>query len=119
MNTLTRAFAKLGRIVTNSITIGWSTAGTRVYALVVGTVSIDPASLAALTKVGEDFTLTGAQAGDAVIMIPPATLEDDLIPCGAVVTAADTVTVYLYNSSDGAVDGADLTWTYMWYKLVA
>lgn len=82
-----------------------------------GTVSINPASIATLTKGATIFTLTGARAGDMVLMIPPATLEDDLIPSGAIVTADDTVTVYLYNPTLGAVDGAALTWTYVWFDL--
>lgn len=115
MQTLTRAYAKLGRIFTNKIKVG--TSGTDIKQISIGTVALDPASLAALTKANTDFTLTGAADGDVVLMVPPSDLEDDLLPCGAVVTAANTVSVYLYNGSDSAVDGAEKTWTYIWLDL--
>lgn len=90
--------------------------GTACYRIVAGTVAIDPASINATTTGAPTFTLTGAKAGDVVLMVPPAALEDDLVPKGARVTADNTVTLYLYNGSGGAVDGASLTWTYLWFK---
>lgn len=74
-------------------------------------VSVNPASIAATTKAGTAVTVTGVAAGDIVVATPPSTLEDDLIPAGAVVTDTDEVTIYLYNPTGGAVDGAALTWT--------
>lgn len=91
--------------------------GTALWRIAVGTVAIDPASIATLTKAGTTFTLTGAKAGDIVIMTPPSALEDDLIPAGAVVTADNTVTVYLYNAAGTSTDGTSRTWTYTWLKV--
>lgn len=113
-NRLTKGKALIGSVAASSIAIG---GGTPIKKVTVGTIAINPASLATLTKAATTFTLTGAAAGDVVLMVPPAALEDDLIPAGSVVTATDTVSVYLYNASAGPVDGASLTWTYIWYDL--
>ncbi len=85
--------------------------GDLIYKVIKATASVNPASIAATTKAGTAVTVTGVVAGDIVTAIPPSDLEDDLIPAGAVATAADTVTVYLYNASAGAVDGVAKTWT--------
>jgi hypothetical protein len=84
--------------------------GDPVYKVRKVTVEVDPASINAVTKAGTAVVVTGVAAGDIVIATPPATLEDDLIPAGAVVTGADEVTIYLYNGSAGAVNGAALNW---------
>ena len=90
-------------------------AGATIKKIYVGTASVDPADASTGSEtVTGTFTLTGAAAGDIVLVIPPATLEDDLIPKGAVCTA-DTVTIYLY--ANAAVDGAALTWTYIWFDV--
>lgn len=82
-----------------------------------GTVSVNPASLAATTKAGTAVTLAGIAVGDMVVMEPPATLEDDLLFCGAAVTNDDEVTIYLYNPTGAPIDGAALTWRYTWLDL--
>lgn len=79
--------------------------------------SVNPASLASLTKAGTAVTISGVAVGDIVVAVPPATLEDDLIPAGAIASGVDTVTLYLYNASAGAVDGAALTWTFLIFEL--
>ena len=81
-----------------------------------GTLTVDPATLAATTKVGTAVTLTGVAEGDLVAFEPPAALEDDLVYSGSVVTA-DTVTIYLYNASAAPVDGASRLWRYFWFDL--
>lgn len=88
--------------------------GDVVYGFDFGTVSIDPASIAATTRVGTDFTLTGAKVGDVLVLNPPAGLNDDLIFAGAAVTADNTGTVYLYNPTAGAINDTARTWTYLW-----
>lgn len=82
-----------------------------------GTTSLDFASIAATTRGSVTFTLTGAAAGDMIHMQPPAGLEDDLLFVGAEVTGANTVTVYLYNPTAGAIDPAAATWRYIWIDL--
>jgi hypothetical protein len=51
------------------------------------------------------------------VMEPPSNLESGLYPRGAKVTANDTVTVYIGNPTAAAIDGAALTWSYMWFDL--
>lgn len=76
------------------------------------TVAIDPGSIAAATRAAVTFTLTGAKAGDALVLQPPAGLHDDLLFVGCEVTADDTGTVYLYNPTGSAIDDASATWRY-------
>jgi hypothetical protein len=85
-----------------------------VYGIEFGTVAIDPASINATTRGATTFTLTGAATTDIIIVNPPATLNDDLIFAGAAVTAADTVTIYLYNPTAAGIDQASATFSYCW-----
>lgn len=87
--------------------------GTELTLVKKGTVSIDPASIAA-GAVGEtSVTIAGAAAGDSVIMNPPAAgLTAGLIFGGCTVSAANTVKVRIFNSTAGAIDEAAGTWTY-------
>jgi hypothetical protein len=103
-----------GRALVGSVNVG---GGSNIKKIQAGTVSLDPGSIAAATRGSVTFTLTGARAGDRVYVTMPAALEDDLLPLGARVTADDTVTVYLYNPTAGAIDGAALTWDYLWLDL--
>lgn len=91
--------------------------GDTVYGTDAGTTSLDPGSIGATTRGSVTFTLTGAKTGDIVVMNPPAGLNDDLIFCGATVTAADTVTVYLYNPTAGSINDTASTWTYLWIDM--
>ena len=91
--------------------------GDTVYGTDAGTISLDPASINATTRGSVTFTLTGARAGDIIVMNPPATLNDDLVFCGATVTADDTVSVYLYNPTAGSINDTATTWTYLWIDM--
>lgn len=77
-----------------------------------GTISIDPGSIGAASRVATNFTLTGAVAGDPLFMNPPAGLNDDLLFVGCAVTADNQGTVYLYNPTGAPIDDAAATWTY-------
>lgn len=55
------------------------------------------------------MTVTGAATGDIVMLGAPSAIESNLTWCGYV-SAADTVTVRLHNSSSGGVDPASATW---------
>lgn len=108
-NRLTRALALL-----SSLKVG---GGTTIKKITSGTISINPGSIATVSRAATTFTLTGAAAGDKVLMEPPAGLDDDLLFVGARVTADDTVTVYLYNPTGGSIDDGALTWGYLWFDL--
>ena len=106
VNRLTRGEASVG-----ALQIGTNDT---VYGIEFGTVAIDPANLNATTRGATTFTLTGAATTDIIIVNPPSDLNDDLIFCGASVTAADTVTIYLYNPTAGAINQAEATFSYCW-----
>jgi hypothetical protein len=82
-------------------------------AVQIGTVSVNPASLADGAEADTSVTISGATVGDVVIMTPPtAGLDAGILICGAWVSAADTVKVRLHNNSGGTVDVAAGTWAY-------
>ena len=90
-----------------------------VYGIEFGTVAIDPANLNATTRGATTFTLTGAATTDIIIVNPPSDLNDDLIFAGAAVTAADTVSIYLYNPTASSIDQASKTFSYCWIDTTA
>ena len=106
VNRLTKGEAAVGALQIGDIDM--------VYGIEFGTVAIDPANLNATTRGATTFTLTGAATTDIIIVNPPADLNDDLIFCGAAVTAADTVSIYLYNPTAGAINQASATFSYCW-----
>lgn len=90
-----------------------------VYGIDFGTVALDPGSINTVSRGTVTFTLTGAKTTDIIVMNPPADLNDDLIFAGARVTAADTVTVYLYNPTGGSINDGETTWSYLWIDTTA
>lgn len=55
------------------------------------------------------LTVTGAVAGDRVVLAAPAAIEAGLTFSGFV-SAADTVSIRLHNNSGGALNPASATW---------
>lgn len=60
-------------------------------------------------------TVRGAKSGDCVILGPPSTVEAGLV-WSAVVSANDTVTIRLYNSTALAIDPASASWRVAVFK---
>lgn len=83
-------------------------------AIITGTCTVNLPSIAD-GDVGEaTVTITGATAGDIVVLCPPtAGLTAGLAVCGAVVSAADEVKVRAVNGSGGTIDEASGTWRYV------
>lgn len=104
-----------GEVLVGALSVG--AVSSRIKGIKSGTVSIDPGSIATVTRGTGAGTITGLAAGDIVVMSPPAALNDDLVFAGARVTGADTVTVYLYNPTAGAIDDTARTWDYLWFDL--
>jgi hypothetical protein len=71
--------------------------------------SLNFPSMATLTSAELTITVTGAAVGDAVALAPPASVEAGLVWCGRV-SAANTVTVRMYNSTASTVDPVAATW---------
>ena len=113
--------ALVNRISKGEVAVGALQVGDNdmVYGIEFGTVEINPASLNATTRGATTFTLTGAATTDIIIVNPPSDLNDDLIFAGAAVTAADTVTIYLYNPTASSIDQAAATFSYCWIDTTA
>ena len=79
--------------------------------------AINPGSIAATSRGTATGTITGAAAGDYVVAEFQASLNDDLVFEGAKITGANTVTIYLYNPTGGAIDDGSLTWKFLWFDL--
>jgi hypothetical protein len=82
--------------------------GTVVASILSATATLDFPSISSNGTETLTMTVTGAIAGDSVFLGVPATLDAGLIFCASV-TAADTVTVRLHNSSGSSVDPASGT----------
>lgn len=72
-------------------------------------------SVATVTQVSFTGTVAGAAVGDRVLATPPNALEPR-IACFAMVSAADTVTIYLNNPSASAATLATGTWKLAVFK---
>ena len=107
-NRLTRATALVG-----GVQIGTTS---EVRGIKYDSAAIDFASVAAGETGSGTITVTGAAAGDIVVVNPPA-LTTGLGFAGAKVTAANTVTVYVVNASADAIDEGSATFTYLWIDL--
>ena len=90
---------------TGSGTTGWF----ELAAVAMGTATLDFPSIAAGASAELTITVTGAAVGHAVSIGPPSTLNAGLQVTGFV-SATNTVTVRLLNSTGSAVDPASATW---------
>lgn len=82
--------------------------GTVVANILSATATLDFPSIATNDTHTLTITVTGAVAGDSVFLGVPAGLDAGLIFCASV-TAEDTVTVRMHNSSGGSVNPASGT----------
>jgi hypothetical protein len=82
--------------------------GTAVANILSATATLDFGSIGSNATETLTITVTGAVAGDSVFLGCPAGLDAGLVFCASV-TAADTVTVRMHNSTGGAVDPASAT----------
>lgn len=96
----------------NGFKVGSATSAQALTYVASGTISVNPASIPAVSSAETGVTISGAAVGDIIIMNVPASLETGLAYSGVRVSAADTVQVRLTNVTAGAVDGAALTWSY-------
>ena len=107
----TTANNALGSLLLNNLTASGTLrvgGGTVVANILSATATLDFPSIATNDTHTLTITVTGAVAGDSVFLGVPAGLEAGLIFCASV-TAADTVTVRMHNSSGGSIDPASGT----------
>jgi len=81
--------------------------------LKIGTVSVDPPSIAGGAITDVDVSVPGLKAGHVVIVMCQGALEGGLHPHAAWVPAADTLRIRFYNSTGAAIDGAARSWFYI------
>lgn len=82
-----------------------------------GTFNINPGNIGGQTRGSVNATLTGAAIGDIVILQPPDALNVGLVFGGCVVSATDTVKVFLANVTGTAIDDGANDWTYFWMDI--
>lgn len=75
--------------------------------------TVDIGSVAANSKGTQTVTVKGVTTAMRVVAIPPATLEDDILAQFAYVSAANTITVVVYNPTGSPIDPASATWTFI------
>lgn len=80
------------------------------------TATIDPASVATITTVEQDFTVTGLLAGDIVVAVNKPTCTTGLGICNARVKAADTLSLTFVNPTAGSVNAGSETYTLLIYR---
>jgi hypothetical protein len=86
-----------------------------ISAMGIVSVTVDLGSVAANTTEEETFTVQGLQVGDLVLCQKP-TVSAGIGVCSARVSAANTVSVTIVNSSGGAVDAGSETWLVAWFR---
>lgn len=83
--------------------------GLDITKLLTATATLDFPSIGSNSTESLTITVTGATTADHVLIVPPSTLEAGLTAIASI-SAADTVTVKVHNSSGGSVDPASATW---------
>lgn len=79
-----------------------------------GSVSVTVAALTAGSEADVAVTVTGALAGDAVILTPPnAAMETGLGIAAAWVSASDEVSIRMSNFSGSTLTGSTSSWSYV------
>ena len=84
-------------------------------ALKTATVSVDLPSIATVSTAAVDVTVTGIAVGDMLSVYRPIALNDDLVVAGYRIKSADTVTLFIYNPTGGAIDDAAQPWEFVWW----
>lgn len=80
------------------------------------TATIDPASVATITTVEQDFTVTGLVAGDIVVAVNKPTCTTGLGICNARVKANDTLSLTFVNPTAGSVNAGSENYTILIYR---
>jgi len=90
-----------------------SSTGTTLSKILKGTVSVTLAATAAAAEEDVSLTITGAAAGDIVIMTPlNAAMETGVAIVACWVSAANTVKVRISNVHTSSLTGSTASWSY-------
>lgn len=82
----------------------------------IGTVSIDLPNITTGATGTATATITGAKVGDLVFVQPPDTLLDGLALAGAAITAPDTLTVAVVNTTAGSLNDTPRDWAFLLFE---
>jgi hypothetical protein len=80
----------------------------------VKTATVIPGTVSAGAVATVTVTATGVKTTDYVIPLPPSDLQAGLVPYGAYVSTANSISVRLYNPTTAAVtDTTGKTWRFL------
>ena len=82
----------------------------------MGTIAVDPPSIAAGATANIDLGVTGLTVDHFVAAECQGELEAGLVPIAVYVPSADVLRIRLYNPSSGAIDGVSRNWRYVAIK---
>lgn len=87
--------------------------GSKVSKILRGTVSIDPPNVPANSEVEQTYPLTGALAGDTVVLnVPSAGLTAGLEFSNVRISATDTLKIKFKNTTGADINNASGSWVY-------
>jgi len=82
--------------------------------ILAGTLSMDPTTISKGIAVVQTFTITGLTTSHKVIITPAAQMPDkDYFIKGAWASATNTLSVEIYNGSNGNIDAAAFNVSYI------
>ena len=106
--TTAQSLTERARITSAGLTIG-SSGGSAISRVITATATLDFGSIAAQSSADLTITVTGAAAGEAVMMGLPATASAGVV-FNAIVTSANTVTIRATNTTAAPIDPASATY---------
>jgi hypothetical protein len=81
--------------------------------LIIGTVTVDPASINGGASGNTDVSVDGLTTRHKVVAMCQGALEAGLVPQAAYVPTDGTLRIRLYNATGSPIDGAALTWFFI------
>jgi len=81
--------------------------------VMIGTITVDPPSIGAGLSAYIDITVSGLKTEHKVVAMCQDALEPGLVPQAALVPAANTLRIRLYNPTGASIDGAPRPWFFI------
>lgn len=117
VSSITAAGLTLSSSMTSAGGIKVSSTGTLITKILKGTISVTLAATAAAAEEDVSLTISGAAAGDIVMLTPlNAAMETGVAIVGAWVSATDTVKVRVSNVHTSSLTGSTANWSYLIIK---
>lgn len=117
VSSITAAGLTLSSSMTSAGGIKVSSTGTLITKILKGTVSVTLAATSAAAEADVEVTVTGAAAGDIIVMTPlAAAMETGVALVGAWVSASDKIKVRISNVNGSSLTGSTALWSYLIIK---